>query len=150
MSTNTTEVVLAADDAVQSSKEIIQGFAEQTGAVYSTISTDKFSDKLAVLNATNNALPLNENYGVVINLRNFVLQAIIVQGEDGPVEAIRSILIDESGTAYASVATGVRMALENICGVAGHPDQWESAIPVVADEVKTRKGFKVVQLSIAA
>ena len=152
-STNATEtaVVLADDATGKSTAAIIESFQKSTGMVYSTIQGDDFTTKLKTIAATTNAQQLSDNIGTVINLKNFVLQAVIVNGENGPIEAIRSILIDDKGNAYASVASGVRQSLETICGVAGHPATWpkDSVVPVVATETKTRVGRNVVTLEYA-
>lgn len=122
-------------------EKAIAQFKENTGAVYSTLSTESFEDKLAVIDAMSNTLMLNEHYGETINLKNFVIQAVQLRDEDGQmIDAARSILIDSEGQAYHTVSEGILRALQEIVGVLGHPSEWNVPVPVVAEERRSRNG----------
>jgi len=101
-----------------------------------------------------NAVPVSDNFGTVINLRNWVVQPVEMPVDDkdeskGTALAPRIILIDEDGTAYAAISSGILKSLENLVGVFGKPSQWPGSIPVAVTEQKSRKGFRFMTLSIA-
>lgn len=113
-------------------------------SVYSSIKGDDFASKTRVLAATTNAVPLSDNLGVTINLKDVVVQAIdLTDDETGEVdEAARIILLDENGTSYAAVSTGIFRALTNLFGILGEPHTWPAPLPVKVIEEKGRKGYK--------
>jgi hypothetical protein len=122
--------------------------------VVSTFEDATWEAKTAVFDAMTNAKPVSENFGTVINLRNWVIQPVDMPVDDkddskGTALAPRVILIDEDGTSYAAISSGILKSLENLVGVFGKPSEWPGSIPVAVTEQKSRKGFRFMTLSIA-
>ena len=144
------DVANSQEVAAYDANATVQGFADGSIAVYSSIKDDSFEGRLATVNAITTAVPLNLNLDHAFNLKNFVLQAITVTDDDGMgVPAVRSILIDSEGNSYASVSNGVISALQNLTGVLGQPETWpEAGVPVYVSEERTRRGYRVMTLKV--
>lgn len=110
-------------------------------AVYSSLKGDDFETKVAVLAATTNAAPLNENFGKTINLVNVVVQAIDIEDtETGEInEAVRTVLLDADGTSYYAVSGGIFKALTNMFGILGEPNVWEKPLTIHVVEERSKK-----------
>lgn len=107
--------------------------------------------KIAIYNAINNSDKKVDDYkGKVLEIVNFAAHPIkLISDETGEVnEVLRIVLIDKDGNGYETVAGGVMSSLEKIFGIVGMAP-WEPALKVVPTEVKTRKGFKTLTLSLA-
>lgn len=114
-------------------------------AVYSSMKGDDFDTKVAVLAATTNAAPLNENFGKTINLVNVVVQAIDIEslnektGEVEVNEAVRTVLLDADGTSYYAVSGGIFKALTNMFGILGEPHVWVKPLTIHVVEERSKK-----------
>jgi hypothetical protein len=137
--------VIAANKALSSIASLKAG-----NGVYSTITGQDFDSKKAVLNALTNATPVADSLGTVINLVNIVAQAVTVNdaATGDEVDAVRVILIDADGAAYAAVSDGIMGSLRDIFAVLGEPSTWSAPLPVTVTENKGsiagRKYFKIV------
>lgn len=150
MSNETTTTDIATMDDALDASAVIQAFQSNTGSVYSTFTGNDFDTRLAVIDAMTNSAPLSENLNTVINLTNFVAQAIQIRDESkGMVDVVRIVLIDDQGKSYHAISTGVVRALQNIVGVLGQPATWPGAVPVVAIDEKGRSGFRYTTLNVA-
>lgn len=123
-------------------------------AVVTTFEDSSWETRTATFDAMTNAQPVSENIGTVINLRNWVIQPVEMPVDEkdlskGTQLAPRIILIDEDGSAYAAISTGILKSLENLVGVFGKPSEWPGSIPVAITEQKSRAGFRFMTLSIA-
>lgn len=145
------ELVLSTSNLQQSINALKSGSSN----VLSTFEGGEFADKIKVIAAMTSAKPIADNLGTIINLRNVVVQPVDMPVDEkdeskGTAEVPRIILVDEDGTAYAAISSGIFKSLENIFGVLGQPATWPTALPVVVTEEKSRKGFKFFTLSIAS
>lgn len=128
----------------------VEAFKNNSVSIFSSIQGDNFDSRLAVIDALTTSIPLNEHYGENFELANFVSQAIKVRDENGDrVDAVRTVLIAADGTAYSTVADGVVRSLQDYVGVLGMPHEWPNPVPVQAVEVRTRNGYRTVQLQLA-
>lgn len=140
-----TEVVVSANKALSSIATLKAG-----NGVFSTITGTDFDSKKAILNAMTNAKPIADDLGTVINLENIVAQAVTVNdaATGDEVDAVRVILIDADGTAYAAVSDGIMGSLRDIFAVLGEPSTWAAPLPVTVTEnqgsIKGRKYYKIV------
>ena len=121
--------------------------------VVSTFTDSSWETRTATFDAMTNALPISDNLGTVINLRNWVIQPVEMPVDEkdlskGTQLAPRIILIDEDGSAFAAISSGVLKSLENLVGAFGQPSEWPSSIPVVVTEQKSRAGFRFMTLSL--
>lgn len=126
----------------------IQSIADGSDIV-SSFTGEDFATKIKIGAAVSGAKSLrDEMLNKKFNLKNFVIQRVQLASEEtGVIEDVaRVILIDDKDNAYASVSTGVLSALKTIIGVAGMPEQWDSAIPCTPAEETTRKKFRVLTL----
>jgi hypothetical protein len=97
-----------------------------------------------------NATPVADALGTVINLENIVAQAVTINdaATGGEIDAVRVILVDADGSAYAAVSDGIMGSLRDIFAVLGEPSTWSAPLPVTVTEnagsIKGRKYFKIV------
>lgn len=120
----------------------IQALGSGRSTVFSTLKAEKFEDKVALVNAMTNSVPVLENVNKPIQLVNFVIQAVdMVNETTGEIEAQpRIILIDADGKAYHAISTGLYKSIENILGIIGHPSTWPAPLPIVIERLKGGKG----------
>ena len=146
-STVSNEVATVSD---KDTAAIVASFQAPGETVFSSITGDDFASKVAVISAMSNAEKLADHLGETINLCDFVIQRISLTDENTGevVNSIRTVLIDDNGTAFAAVSNGIVSVLQNITGVLGMPAEWPAALPVQAVEERTRKGFRVTTLKM--
>lgn len=120
-------------------------------SIFSTIKADNQAAKLALYDAVTDAIPVAEYLDQTINLIHVAAQVVKVKQDDGSmVECVRTILLDENGTAYAAVSNGLFSAVQDFLGVVGMPEQWEAgAIPVRVVSMMSRSRFRFYTLKLA-
>ena len=118
--------------------------------IFSTFDGTDFDTQLDVVDAVSSALPLADNLGTVINLKNVVIQPIEMKDENSGemVRVPRIILVDVDGTAYAAISTGIMKSLQNYFGLLGFPKDWPRPLSVVAKEARSRANFRFMTLAL--
>lgn len=136
--------------SIDNAQKVVESFGRQGAGVHSTFELKTFADRVKVVQAMTQSKPLAENTGVVIDLRNFILQATEVRNRqtDQMEPAVRATLVDDQGNSYHAMSVGVVTSLRNFVGVLGEPSTWPEALPVVASKVKASKG-DVLTLTVA-
>lgn len=148
-STEIAEIAVSSNDLLAT----LEGMRGGSSNVVTTFEDSSWEARTATFDAMTNALRIDDNFGTVINLRNWVIQPVSMPVDEkdpskGTQLSPRIILIDEDGTAYAAISTGILTSLQNLAGVFGKPADWPSAIPVTVSEQKSRAGFRFMTLSI--
>ena len=149
---------------VHSNSEVqLSALSGSRTTIHSTLPNDSHDSALAIAKAVMNATPLDDQLGKPFNLVHFVAQVVKVTptkenkenanddrivDADGRVEALRTILIDDKGNAYATVSDGVTAALTNIVAIMGQPSQWKKPVSVTAEKKQGRNGFKFFTLTL--
>lgn len=112
--------------------------------VFTTIQGDDFAAKAQVLAAITDAEPLSEHLGETINLANIVAQAVeVADDQTGELsQAIRVILLDDEGNAYAGLSEGLFRSIQNIVAILGQPHTWPHPYPMKVVEKRSRRGFR--------
>lgn len=86
--------------------------------------------------------------GGVVNCVHILSHPVEIEKEDGePEAALRVVLIDDAGETYSSVATGVKKSISNLFMIFGLPP-YNPPVKLKAKEVRTRRGFKTVNLKV--
>lgn len=119
-------------------------------SVYSSLVGDDFETKTQLLSATTNSVPISENLGKTINLKNVVVQGIEMTNEDsGEIQQVpRVILLDDKGTAYHAISKPVFNAVKNFIGILGQPSTWPKPVPVkVVQEGTGNRKYFVLRLA---
>lgn len=153
MSETSAEIVPVAESSESALLASLDAMRNGGSLVVTTFEESGWDAKLATFDAMTNALRVDENFGTVINLRNWVVQPVEMPKDDkdpskGTALAPRIILIDEDGTSYAAISSGILKSLENLVGVFGKPAGWPGSIPVVVSEERGRSGYRYMTLSI--
>lgn len=154
--TSTEVATVAADSDMGAIVAQVEAMKAGGVGIFSSLPSDSFEAKLATANALANALPMDEHLGEVIELANFVVQAVEVTNTDAAtgfsrkVPATRIVLVAADGSAYSGVSEGVFKSLQNLTTIFGMPADWEQPIPVSVVRVKGRNGFFYNTLKIGA
>lgn len=147
MADSATEVAVieetVAKGAATDVASVIQGLNNPGSAVYSSISSDSFEDKLAIAAALTTSVPIDENLNKEIQLTDFIVQPVDLTDDQGNVNtAPRVVLIDEAGVAYHATSIGLLSSLRNIASVLGAPSTWPHPVPIQVVEQKGNNGYK--------
>lgn len=134
-----------------SAREQVENLNNGALTVFSTYKTDDQEGKMNLFIALSDAGSLGEHLNETINLANVVAQVVEVNDENnGTIEAVRVILIDDEGRAYAGVSNGLLKAIQNMFQVIGLPHQWEGGmIPVRVVREKARSGWYFHTIKLA-
>lgn len=107
-------------------------------------------DKLAALSVVaaidDTTYKIGDCIGQVIDVVNIVAhETSISQPDGGAVLAIRTVLIDQAGMSYGSVAEGVRDSVAQLFALVGLPP-YSDPIRLTPVNKTTRAGFKTLKL----
>lgn len=139
-------------DVARTNNNVIDRMASLNngGGIISTFKGDTLDERKATLSAVTNSEPISDHLGETIQLAHVVTQAVTISDEKtGEVtDAVRIILIDSSGGAYAAVSEGLFGSLRDVFGIMGHPSEWVEPLPVRVVEKKGRSGFRFMKLEL--
>lgn len=94
---------------------------------------------------------ISDCIGEVINLANIVAHPIQLVDENSGelIETMRMVLVDDKGTSYEAVSTGIVNAVARILQIFGQPETWTAPIRVKPVQKGTRNGNnKVTTLKV--
>jgi len=119
--------------------------------IVSTLKGNDLATRKATLNAVTNATPISDHLGEIINLVHVVAQQVtIVDDKSGEAnDAIRAILLDADGSAYAATSDGLMGSLRDVFGIMGQPDTWVEPLPIRVVEKRGRSGFRFYKIELA-
>jgi len=152
MSENTSAIAVIEDSAVSAASlsNEIANLSHGQVSVFSTITGTDFGSRVAVVDAMGNAVPLDDNIGKIINLKDVVVQQI--EMADQATGELRSqpriTLIDADGSSYHVISGVVFKDLKNFFGILGMPATWPAPLPIVAEKSAAKVG-KFISLKIA-
>lgn len=119
--------------------------------IYSSITGDSTDERLAVYTAISNAEKLADHVNEVINVENVILQQVeMTDKETGEVrDAVRTILIDTDGNAYAATSSGIETSIKSILSIVGEPQTWEHPIAFKPVRKQGNNGYPFLTLTVA-
>lgn len=94
---------------------------------------------------------ISDCIGETISLANIVAHPIQLVDENSGelIETMRMVLVDDQGTSYEAVSTGIVNAVSRILQIFGQPDTWTAPIKVKPVQKGTRNGNnKVTTLKV--
>lgn len=135
-----TEVANTSSNALANITEA-QGF-------YTSLSLNTRADKMKMLKAINNSVPLLEKVGGEIKIVDVVLQTVEIANEStGEIEgAVRITLIDEDGNAFHATSKGIAQILRQTFNLFGDPTTWDEPLVANVIEKRGRNGFRFLTL----
>lgn len=153
MSNQEAQIVVAPTSAEEThAVSVTDQFTGRSVAFYTSIEDDGSREsKIAIYNALNESGErLQDQVNKKLKIKDLAAFPVEIVSDDGEiVNAMRMIFIDEDGTQYASVATGVYSSLQKIIGIVG-PAPWEPALTITPVMQKTRRGFNTMVLRLLA
>lgn len=134
--------------AVQANKAVAVGDITEAKGFYTSLQVSSRADKMNLLKAINNSVPLVDKAGSEIAIVDVVMQEVEIANENtGTIEdAIRITLIDADGTAYNATSKGIAQSLKQTFGVLGTPETWDEPLVVTVAEERGRNGFRYLTL----
>lgn len=145
-----TEVNEQANTGGITAAEKIEALASGAVTVFSTFVGDSQTDKLKIYDAISTAEPIADHLGETIMLSNAVAQLVEVADEQGELQsAVRVILVDADGSAYAAISDGLYKAMVTLFGLLGSPSTWTDPVAVRIVEQRSRKGFRFYTIKTA-
>jgi hypothetical protein len=125
------------------SMQSVQALSDGISSIYSTIVGDSPEAKRLILSAVTDAEPIADHLNEVIHLKDVIVQATTLADDSGEErDALRTILIDADGKAYAAVSDGLFKYLQNMFAILGNPTTWSEPLAIRVVEKRGRKGFR--------
>jgi hypothetical protein len=147
--TQETGLTVAADNApaaLEKDEAFFEGVATRKMWYGATDPNDKMAGLAIVAAIDDTTFQLSDCIGQAIEVVNIAAHETTIETKDnGPVKAIRTVLIDSQGQSYGSVADGVRDSIANIFALVGMPP-WSEPIKLTPVNRTTRNGFKTLKL----
>jgi len=145
------------DVAVSRARGVTAGAVERMAmlangsGILSTLTGTDLASRKTTLNAVTNATPISDHLGETINLVHVVAQVVsIVDVKTGEAtDAVRAILLDADGSAYAATSDGLMGSLRDVFGIMGQPDTWSEPLPIRVVEQRGRSGFRFYKIELA-
>lgn len=146
MSDTSNEIVISSNDTTTNlSDELAALDGGYNAGIYSTISTDNFTDRLKVLAALSNSKSLADELGATIEVANIIFQAVDMADEQtGEVRSVpRVVLIDAKGGAHHAISGPLYRDVKNLLAIARDPSTWERPVKVkvLQEGTGTRRYF---------
>jgi hypothetical protein len=117
---------------------------------YSSIKGSDLNTRKAIFAAMSDAKTLNEHLNETIYLRHVIIQPVTTEDEKGnPQEFLRTVLISEDGTAYASGSQGIILALQSMFDVFGEPNEWAEPVAIKVVEERGNRGYRYMTIKPA-
>lgn len=121
--------------------------------MYCSIKDDgTMESKARIFNSINSPdKRISDCIGETISLANIVAHPIQLVDENSGelVETMRMVLVDDKGTSYEAVSTGIVNAVARILQIFGQPETWNGPIKVKPVQKGTRNGNnKVTTLKV--
>ena len=121
--------------------------------MYCSIKDDgSMQSKARIFNSINSPdKRISDCIGETISLANIVAHPIQLVDENSGelIETMRMVLVDDKGTSYEAVSTGIVNAVARILQIFGQPDTWTAPIKVKPVQKGTRNGNnKVTTLKV--
>lgn len=122
-----------------------------SSGVFTTVKGTDIEAKKTVFSAVNDAEPLSDHFGEILDIVDIVAHKVEVANEEsGEIdEATRVVLLTADGKALASVSIGIQGAVRNILAFLGEPSTWDGAVKLIPVEKKSRRGFRYMSLMLA-
>ena len=122
-----------------------------SSGVFTTVKGTDIEAKKRVFVAVNDAEPLSDHLGEILDVVDIVAHKVEVANEEsGEIgEATRVVLLTSDDRALASVSVGIQVAVRNILAFLGAPSTWDGAVKLIPVERKGRRGYRYMSLMLA-
>lgn len=122
---------------------------EQKIVFWTSLETTDIKGKMAVQKALGNSDYKAEDIAQVpFPVRDVVVHNVRIESDNGEtVEAYRAVLISPDGKTVSFTSEGVIASLRSIFSIFGLPP-WQPALLVQAKDVKTRRGYRTINLVV--
>lgn len=148
-----TQLALPGAGVIVSSDEFFRGSQLRLFSSFDVTSDD---GKIAIMTYAQSglAMPLADMLGKEFDVQHLLMHVVELEDEDEPgvmVKAVRTVLVDPDGNAYAATSAGIVKSLQFLMGLWGQPPYKPArrVKVVTANTRKKRKVFNIVPVSVA-
>ena len=146
-----TEVMIVNKNDI-ASLDLLSELKNPEGNFYCSIEDDGTrKSKVKIYNAVNSASEqLSDHINEILSIVDVAAHPItlIDQNTGEPKRCLRTVLIDENGTAYQAVSDGIASSLQKIFSIVGMPPWTDEPLEVKVKQVKTSSKFTVNTLEL--
>lgn len=120
----------------------------ESAGFYTSLALNTRADRLRMLNTVNNSVPLVDEVGKEIAVKDVVFNTVeITDPETGEISsALRSTLIDVEGNAFHATSNGIVQSMRQVFNMLGEPTDWDEPLKVRVLEKRGRNGFRFLTL----
>lgn len=120
---------------------------EFTNPVFVAIkNADSLEAKIATYNALSDSVPLRDHIGEALDITGVMIRDDKLESEGMERDSKMTVLIASDGTGYLTHSEGVYLAVLNLLGTFGKPEEWPDSLKVVPVEQVSRRGYKFLTL----
>jgi len=97
-----------------------------------------FADKVKILDAMTNSVPIVDNLDKPIKLVHVIAKKVTLPNErTGELEdSVRITLVAEDGKSFHATSSALYNSLDDLFGVMGNPSTWNAPLPIKVVKVK--------------
>ena len=107
---------------------------------------DSVAAKVATYNALSDSVPLRDHVGEDLEICGVMIRDDKIETDGEERESKMTVLIGRDGTGYLTHSEGVYLAVLNLLGTFGKPEEWPEDLKVVPVEQVSRRGYKFLTL----
>ena len=132
-------------------RDMVSSLAGDDSLVFTSIDRTNRDGAIALFNAMSDSESLNEHLGETIMLKDFVAEVIEIEDNvtKEPISVVRTVLIDDKGTAYHAISDQLVRALRRMFTLTGDPSTWAEPTPIIVTEQRGKGPNRFFQVKIA-
>lgn len=118
---------------------------------YTSITGSDLATKKRIFAALTSAESLSDHLDKTLQLEHVIIQPATSENDKtGEVENfLRTVLITEDGTAYASGSQGIVLAIQSLFDVFGDPSEWREPLAIKVVEERGKRGYRYMTIKPA-
>lgn len=125
--------------------------ANGANAVSHFFNTDTMAGKMALYNAMQTAVKVDEHLNEPLHVTNVLAQAIeVANQETGEINSSTRVVIHAEEGDFAATSPTLAHAFGNLFAIFGTPDTWDHPLVLKVVEKKSRRGFKFYDLELVS
>lgn len=135
-------------DVVKSDADATLAQITESQGFYSSLALDTRAQKLTMLRAINNSVPLVDKVGSEVAIADVVMQTVQIANEQtGEIEgSVRITIVDPDGNAFHATSKGLAQSLRQVFNLFGEPSWKDDPIKANVLERRGRNGFRYITL----
>lgn len=147
--TNEIEIVTQAPTGITSFSDVLMQDVTEQG-YWASFKVETMEDKKRLYSARNDNLLLKDFMGVVIEVKDIVLDTQTVNDANFGAKTVPCChIVSIDGNTYQSLSSGVVRSACDLMSSFGMPETWDEPLQVVCKETDTNQGYRYKYLALA-